>query len=414
MTDPFIGPLPYAETPEQPRFGGRCVAWTAFDVPRIWDILAEEDNPRGWEQIIGFRQLAELLVDHHRRMKTQHHNLSQAWQSPAAEQMLLRVDGLCRSLLSDANCAASTAYGLHGIMTTYADARVKVAGLYQEWNRVTTDWVPEWWDRAAEELNTKAQAIMEQTDVAVGDHRTRILAPELPYEDRDRPDIDTDSGPGDASAGLHTPIPPVPGHMPYTDSGITGPELASSGVAYVPAMPGQPVSMLPIQPGSHQAPHGGAYILPGPGVGRGGYVVPMPAPGGVSAAGRGGIGAGRGGGNAPGRYGPAGLPPGARPIIPGGAPGSGMGMMPMPFGAPPPNNSGSGGALYRRPNTVWPASQGVPPVIEGIPDDTVIPDQPSEKQEDAFKEWFAELAYPWRSENKGGSEPHIVLRKVPE
>lgn len=399
MSSPFIGPLPYAEIPAQPRFSAWCLDWTAYDVPRIWDIVREEDSPRGWEQISGFRQLSQLLVDHYRRLLSQHFDLSQAWQSPAAEAVLSRVDSFAQSLLSDANCAMTTAHALDRIMTTYADARVQVSALEQEWNRITTDWVPEWWDDAAIELNTKAQAIMEQTDAAVRDHRTNIIIPRTYLESED-PGTSIETGHTSDNKErwpqAQTRVPPLPGYQPVSMPGRGGAELASMPGApgYVPAVPGQPVSMLPIPPGSQLAPYGGAYILPGPGIGRAGYAVPMPhAPR--------GSGGGYGG-------------PGGRLSTSSTAGGSGMGLMPMSIGSPSLNNNMQGSLYRRSPDTAWHVEKGVPPIIEGIADDEFVLDQPSEKQEEAFKEWFAELAHPWRSEDKNGSEPHVVLRKVVE
>jgi hypothetical protein len=67
------------------------------------------------------------------------------------------------------------------------------------------------------------------------------------------------------NAGMR--VPPVPGYDPVATPG--SPEFGGSSGAPrpVPAVPGQPVSMLPIPPGSPYAPVGGAYVLPGPGVG---------------------------------------------------------------------------------------------------------------------------------------------------
>jgi hypothetical protein len=44
----------------------------------------------------------------------------------------------------------------------------------------------------------------------------------------------------------------------------------------VPAVPGSPISLLPVPPGNPHAPDGGAYVLPGPGIGPGGWIYPRP------------------------------------------------------------------------------------------------------------------------------------------
>lgn len=398
--DLFIGPLPYPEIPEQPVVAApHSTLWGSYDVPRIKDILSDPapDVVNGRIQVDGFRYLHGLLLDHYRRLKMQHAALCNAWQSPTAEEVLSRVDSFATALLSEAHCATKTARALDDIHAMYFDARIKVAGLEQEWNNVTRDWVPEWWDHTARDLNKHAQQIAAETDRALADYRTNIIIPRLYEMSRYKP-----PPPPDLTATASTVVPPIPGYPPIETSGNSGPELASIPGApqVVPAAPGQPVSMLPIPPGNQHAPYGGAYILPGPGVGRSGYVVPMPQNPGGHGGGSGsmsGYGAGR---------------PGV--AAPGATAGSGVGMMPMAMGTGTPQGGGSAGGLYRRnPDTTWQVEKGVPPLIEAVGDDVFVPDQPSQKQEDAFKEWFAELAYPWRS-NNSGSEPHVILRKVDE
>ncbi|HCU52333.1 MAG TPA: hypothetical protein DGG94_21485 [Micromonosporaceae bacterium] len=368
-------------------------------MPRLWDVVRPENDKLGWEQVTGFRHLADLLVDHYRRLRSQHDRLYSAWQSPAAEVVLSRVDGYAKALLSDAHCAATTATALDAIMATYANAQKEMEPLVKEWNNVTTDWKPEWWDHAAEKLNSEGQDLMRHTDDAVRDHRSKIIIPRV--HARGGFDIGTSisseplEGGEESGSTVRFAVPPVPGHHPLSSSG-GGAEL-SGMPSLVPAVPGQPVSMLPIPPGSPHAPYGGAYILPGPGVGRGGYIVPMPHPSYGPGGGRGSLYA-----------------PGASPWAGGIAGASGgTGFLPMALGSPQSAGGGQGSAGQRRSaNTLWEMEKGVQPVIEGVCDDQFIPDLPSQKQEEDFKEWFAELAYPWRTEKGAGSEPQIILRRA--
>lgn len=400
MSQPFIGPLPFPDLPMQPSFISWCTNWGAYDVPRLWDVVQPEDDKLGWEQVTGFRHLADLLVDHYRRLRSQHDRLYSAWQSPAAEVVLSRVDGYAKALLSDAHCAATTATALDAIMATYANAQKKMAPLVKEWNHVTTDWKPEWWDSAAEKLNTEGQDLMRQTDDAVRDHRTKIIIPDTYLTSTIAPGTPIESqDPGARQSHTAQRIPPVPGRQPVL--AVDGGASLAGMPTPIAAVPGNPVSMLPIAPGSPHAPFGGAYILPGPGVGRGGYIVPMPHP-------SYGPGGGRGSLYAPG----AGPWAGSRLGAAGGTSG-GAGFLPMAFGSPQSPGGGQGSTGQRHsPNTVWEMEKGVQPVIEGVCDDQFIPDQPSEKQEEDFKEWFAELAYPWRTEKPSGTEPQIFLRKA--
>ena len=391
MSGPFVGPLPYAELPAQPRFDAWCLNWQAYDVPRIWDIVRSENDPRGWEQINGFRQLSELLVDHYRRLLSQRLEISRAWQSPTGEALLSRVDTFAQSLLSDANCAMTTAHALDRIMTTYARAREQVASLEQEWNRITTDWVPEWWDNAAAELNVRAQDIMSKTDKAVADYRTQIIIPRA-YDNNGRtfdPVSYAASNNPNSDRIRRRPIPSIPGHEPLTRSQNWNAELASmaGSPALIPAIPGLPVSMLPIPPSSQYAPYGGAYILPGPGVGSRGYVVPMP-----------------GSAN-------------SGPLLGWNSTGStsgvgGVGMLPMMPGAQQLRGQRHDRLYSRNSDTVWHVAKGVPSIIGPIDAKTCITDQPTEEQEENFADWFTHLAFPWRSETPETTGPQVTFRRA--
>jgi hypothetical protein len=79
----------------------------------------------------------------------------------------------------------------------------------------------------------------------------------------------------------------------------------------------------------------------------------------------------------------------------------------------PGGGGGGHGALYRRPNVAWQAGKGVPPVIK-VDQDEFVPEQPSPKQEDEFRDWFSELAYPWRAEFKSSDGAQVTVRTVPE
>jgi hypothetical protein len=411
MGEGFVGPLPYTQRPEQPAFRTWATNWSAWDVPRIWDMVRAENNPNGWEQVEGFAQLSGVLFEYYRKLRSHREALHNAWRSPVGEQMVdVMMDPFAKSLLSESNCARETAAGLHGIMTTMADAKREIAPLLDRWNTVTIDWIPSWWIPEAGILNHKAQQIMRETEKAISDYRQQIVVPQF-FRPESRtaddslppPPLLPRDDPADAPL-----IPPIPGHRPIIGEpvgfeGVTEAELASLPQPVL-AVPGQPVSMLPIPPGSPHAPFGGAFILPGPGVGRAGYIVPMPPPGAGPGVGRGG----GGGVSLPG--GPA-RPGGIAP--PGGAAG-GMGMMPMPMNAP--NAGGQGGsAIYRRRgDVVWPVAKGVPPMIQPVDDDAFVPDRPSEKQEEAFEDWFSDLAYPWRKDEDPANRPKITFRMVNE
>jgi hypothetical protein len=404
--------LPSRELPRQPHYDAWCTAWDAYDVPRIWDSVAEEDDAVGWGQVNGFRNMADELAKSYEDLRRSRETLAAAWQSPAAAAMLARIDHFTESLLLDARCAATTATALDGIMDTLAKARMNVVILKRRWDSVTSDWIPEFWDNAAADLNEQAAVIMSDADQAIRDYRTQIITPDTARGVRQEElSAQLPGDPLDASASSGgKKIPPIPGYSPVGTANSSrdaqapaDPELAGMPRP-VYASPGEPVSMLPVPPGNPHAPYGGAYILPGPGVGRSGYLVPMPGNG----------SSGRATPIQNGQWG-AGRSAMGRPSMIGGGALSGGGLMPMAMGSVPPASGQSQGGRDQKgkADTTWEVERGVPPVIEGIATDAYIPGLPSAQQEDAFKDWFAELAYPWQSQStRDSGQPHIVIRKT--
>lgn len=231
-------------------------AWEAYDVPRLWDAVTLEDDPLGWEQVTGLRRAAERLTGHSETLRTKRGLIAHAWQGQTAALMLSRLDNLITSVTRDGASLTAAARGLHGIMTALAGARKKIQPLAARWDEVTGDWIPEFWDAVAAELNDQARTAMLVAAAEVRDHASRLGGLAEPH-----------------STSATKPPPPLPGYAPTT-SDI--PRLAGMPRP-VPAMPGHPVSMLPIPPGNPYAPSGGAYLLPGPGVGQYGFVVPKSA-----------------------------------------------------------------------------------------------------------------------------------------
>jgi len=409
---PFVGPIASRDLPPQPKWDPAwCSQWNAFDVPRLWDMLEPEGNEAVREQVRGFVRLSDALEEFYRLLRTRRDQITAAWCAPSATEFLRRLDEFGADLLSNAACARQTAHALDSTATALATAKDQVRQLKTQWDDVTTDWIPEWWNHEAANLNEQARRVMAETDKAVAAARPKITSPDLiegPRAPEPRKVIEekTDSAGAGGSVlvssgstdGSGIRVPPVPGYDPVVAT--TGsPALAEVAGAPKPVAlaPGQPVSMLPIPPASPYAPFGGAYILPGRGVGRAGYVVPMPPS----------FGPGRGVG------GPrVVLPPTATSTGAAGGVGA-AGMVPMPMAGGPSGNVGEHGALYRRPSVAWQVDKGVPPVIK-VEQDEFVPDQPSLKQEEEFRDWFSDLAYPWRAEFKSSEGAQVTVRTVPK
>lgn len=369
----------------QPEFAAPYTDWDVFDVPRIWDSVRGEDDPAAWAQVIGWTNLSQALDEQHKRLLQLRTALAAGWDpgaSPAAAAFLRVVDGLLQALREDACAHASTANGLHGVLTALKNAKAEIRQLKLDWDYITTDKKPESWARDAARLNYRARAVMIESEKAVKDHRAQILIPPQ-YEYRGStfvgtPAPDPKAAPKAASSTELTmrvkrsgPPPPVPGTDP---TGANGPVLSGSSPP-APVVPGSPVSVLPIPPGNPYAPGGGAYVLPGPGVGRGGWIVPMPEQMlGAAATRPGNVGGGV--------HGAAG----------------GVGMLPMTMGAGG-GRSGGGGSRSGRPgDLVWEVGEGVPPVIGEV----VQPEQFNAQKRDtldaSFAEWFKGVATPWADE----------------
>lgn len=392
--------------------------WNAYDVPRMWAMVESEGHKAAYEQAAGFTFLADLLHSQLQTWRLQRDRIGHAWQSPSATLFLQILDEHSAVLAADEVCARRAAFGWHHTVSALHEARNRIEPIKQRWDNVTTDYVPVQWPARAWQLNQQARQIMVDTDRRVAEVRPYFTPPVAAArafpEDRGEV-IDPNSDSGNASAfgagaaaGTSRPrVPPVPGYEPVASAtALPSPAIAAAELAAshgpqaqltpprpVPAVPGTPVSMLPIPPGNPYAPFGGAYILPGRGVGNGGYVVPMPQPP---------------------RGGPVGGPRGLTPPMAagGGAAGGGMAaMMPMPMTVAPGAGAAGQGRLYQRPNMKWQVDTGVPAVIS-IEQDDYVPDQPTPKQEEQFRDWFSDLAYPWESQFKSHEGAKVSFRTV--
>jgi hypothetical protein len=383
--------------PRVPEFPTSDIAWgTAYDVQRMKDILFSDNLDEAWNQVTALRLLGQTLENHYRRILELRPKLAEAWPangSVTAQQAQTQLDEHARAVWQDAACAQTTAKSLDGIVSAISQARRKMAPLYERWQNVTTDFVPEYFDQAAHELNMQGREVMVELDGTVADLRTQIYWPdtvgrtdiaqswtviEPSGSSADSSASSTSAtardGGGTTDSSRRSSIPSVPGANP-----VDGPVL-SGGIAPVGITPGTPPSTLPIPPGVLPgAPYGGAWVLPGPMTGSTGRLLPMarpatvgmtPASGALSAAAR--VGA-------------------------TGAAGT-SGMMGMPMGGYAGGAGGGGAANRQRMATEqWEVAHGVPPVIGEIP---VVEEEEREEEavnaaQEEFEEWYRRIATPW-------------------
>ncbi|HZM77126.1 MAG TPA: hypothetical protein VFC19_15440 [Candidatus Limnocylindrales bacterium] len=372
-----------------------CLDWGAYNVPRDAVILQREGEDGVYQQVMAFRALSAGLGAHYRRLLMLRDELAMVWSpqvSEAAMQYQALLDQHIAAVVQDAAISSTNANLFYGIVDALADAKGKIDGYHQRWNEVTTDWTPEFWDHAAEELDGMARSQLIETDSTIRDWRSGILVGDSakPFGPAAAPPDEPPGGGGNSTVSGHAyPVSPVPGKNP-----VTGPVLASAPQP-VPASPANPLSMLPIPPGaSPLAPTGGAWVLPGPGTGPVGRLMPMPQPTGPSGPGGPGGSSGPAGGSV-GPRGPAGVrPPMAGPSgLMGGGPGSAGSAGVIGGGSHGSGKTGGGKVAPGAGREKWEVRRGVNPVIDGS--EPVVPDRYVGGDDLNFDAWFARTATPW-------------------
>jgi hypothetical protein len=330
-----------------------CTNWGAFNTPRLWAMVSEEDDPDAWRQVAAWSQVSVAVGDQRARLQQAREALATAWPpepGSAAEAFVTELDTLIGRMTSGAQDADTTATGLANILEALRTAKNQIRPLYDEYKSKNSDLVPSWWDNAEDEIDQKARTHMITAEQTVQQHVAQIKVPDAytmdPKAARGGYDDPTGPGTSPASSGSsagsgrsgggnvavtvpHDPPPPMPGQdatVPDAPGGgdagggsggggggvVGGPGLA--GGVITPPPPGAP------PPGAHGPLPGAGGPLPGGGGGPGiGGPLPGLLPGGI-----GGGGAGGGVGGLPG----GGYARGTRPV----AGGTGTGRA-LPSGA---------------------------------------------------------------------------------
>ncbi|WP_213454996.1 hypothetical protein [Rhizomonospora bruguierae] len=244
-----------------------CINWGVYDVPRIWQMVAGENDERGWAQVTAWYRLQSATDAQRERLVECRRSLEHRWpptHSEAARLFVEYLSGLIDSMDETAKAAASTARGLSGIMHALARAKAQIEPIHEEWQRVANDWKPEFLFKDQEPLNRQARAIMTNTDREIIDYAAMIRIPQK-YREPSRIDGGTPLDPpprmgdnhGDSDAanagsgggqirGTYTnslppiqhdpPAPLAPGDVPNSRQDA-GPALAGS-----PSAPNHPVA----------------------------------------------------------------------------------------------------------------------------------------------------------------------------
>lgn len=373
---------------------GWCTNWSAYNTPRLWAMVAQEDDPEAWRQVSALGSLASTVDDQRSRLITARDALAEAWPpetNPAAQAFITQINVLLRNMDSTRSAADRSAQALGSILDALRKAKNNIEPLYQQYLDKTNDLVPGWWDHAEDELDEKARGHMMDAERQVEDY-VREITPPAKYQ------LGATAETGAGKKGFsdprmgdpyvanpnssnhfpvpHDPPPPLPGHHAIVPVGShttspSGPGLAGVIDSPPPGIsPGSPVAgPMPAAPSIQPSTVGGF-----PPVGMGG---PSARPvGGRMSFGR-GMPRGLPSGPVIGQT-PLGRPAGtsAKPTPPSWLP-SGQGQQPGSRGrgsralsaAPMAGGRGrlgfdSDSGMHFDPDYPWATAEGVDPVIE--------------------------------------------------
>jgi hypothetical protein len=273
---------------------GWCTNWEAFNTPRLWAMVAEEDDPEAWKQVAAMGAMADTLKDQRNRLMRASEALMDAWppdQNEAAESFRTQVKTLLFRMTDTEGKANTTAAALGHVLEALRGAKAEIEPLYQRYLDKSDDLVPGWWDHAEEDLDKQARLHMINAERSVAQHAEEIKTPAAysltvgnyvseparPFESgRDTTAHRTgaeSAGPSTDSVGVpHEPPPPLPGRdptvpdMPPGSVGQVGPGLAGAagpGIGPSSAVPS------PIPSTFGNAGSSGLIVSPGGGAASG-------------------------------------------------------------------------------------------------------------------------------------------------
>ena len=333
-----------------------CTNWGAFNTPRLWAMVSDEDDPDAWRQVAAWSDVAGAVQEHRTRLVEARDSLTAAWppeQNGAAQAFVAELNTLIARMDTAQTDADTTATGLANILEALRTAKNDIQPLYEEYKDKNSDWVPGWWDNAEDEIDKLAQDHMIRAEQTVEQHVAQLKVPDPykmnPADSREPPPkkkgtggsgsggsgstVAARSGAGSAPPAVpHDPVPPLPGQeaiVPDPDGGPDGSGPGGSG------------SGGSGSGGSGSGGPGLAGVITPPGATSPGVVTPPTgggtAPGGVPPV----IGGSPLPGVIPGLGGGAASPRGVAPVRGGPAAGGARGA--MPSGAVIGESVGGGG-----------------------------------------------------------------------
>ncbi|WP_433370314.1 hypothetical protein ACQPZX_45300 [Actinoplanes sp. CA-142083] len=344
-----------------------CTNWGAYNTPRLWSMVMNEDDAPGRQQVSAWRTLAGSVRSQRTALLTARAELVAAWppeENESSAAFVAELDILIARLDSASADADSTASGLDNILTAIQTAKTTIQPLWEKYKDKSTDLVPHWWDKAEDEIDDQARQAMISAERAVEDSVALLKVPDAykPFADRiDEPGSGEDNGSlsqttstsssrGISASVRHDPVPPLPGQNPTIpdgggqassdiggSGGVGGVGGGAAGAGTVVGGGGPDLAGVITPPGGTPiVPGGDATGIPG----GGGVGTPLPPVGGV------------GGGGAVGPAVPGLLPTGGGVPIgqTGRAPRGSSGRLTRPaksggvIGEPPAGGAGRSGA----------------------------------------------------------------------
>jgi len=157
--------------------------WERYDVPRLWLATRGEGTASGWSQVAAWQTLADHQATAVVALRSTRALLERAWppeESDVASNILARLDELICVAEELAIAAATNTDALHRVVRELAEAKSEIDEVQAAWERVTSEWQPEWWDGMASRLNEDARGRMTRSDDAVERHARSFVVPQAP------------------------------------------------------------------------------------------------------------------------------------------------------------------------------------------------------------------------------------------
>ena len=198
-------------------------SWERYDVPQLWLATRGEGTATGWSQVAAWQTLADHQATAVVALRSTRTHLERAWppeESDVAAGILARLDELITVAEELAIAAASNTDALHRVVGELAEARSELDEVQEAWERVTSEWQPEWWDGLAARLNDDARSRMARSDDAVERHARSFVVPRAP------------SGMVAAAEQVAEPLPNTASGLPIPQG---HPLAGAGGVYHLPA-----------------------------------------------------------------------------------------------------------------------------------------------------------------------------------